>query len=98
MMIITSAMSCDLGWRKVFWVVMSTLAEIATAIRRLPPGEQEELLRQLQEMVNRHRGKPGAEAREQWMDRLDDLRARLHSGSQRLTTEQILTESREERA
>jgi hypothetical protein len=76
---------------------MSTLTEIETAVDRLPPAEQEELLHHLAATVRRRRGAAGPAVAEQWMKRLDALRASIGSGNQTLTTEQILADAREGR-
>jgi hypothetical protein len=75
---------------------MSSLAEIESAVDRLSFEEQEALLRHLAMKVRRQNcgTKPAAE---EWMDRLDTLRASIDSGRRTLTTDQILAESREER-
>ena len=74
---------------------MSTLAEIETAVDGLPLEEQEALLRRLALSVQRRRGTWTPGAAEQWMSRLDALRASIGSGTQTLTSEQIIAEGRE---
>jgi CHAD domain-containing protein len=76
---------------------MSTLAEIETAVDQLPLADQEELLHRLTVAVRRRRAAVSPAAMEQWMDRLDALRASIGSGRQTLTTGQIIAEGREER-
>ena len=77
---------------------MSTLVEIETAIRRLSLAEQQQLLSHLEKLVHRPRVDSGAQVRDHWMGRLKHLRAAIGAGSQTLTSEGILNESREERA
>ena len=77
--------------------MMTTLAEIETAIHALAPPDQERLLRDLERLVQGRRTAPGPQAREQWMNRLENLRASIDAGGQKLSSEQILAESREER-
>jgi len=76
---------------------MTTLAEIEKAVERLPLEEQEQLLRHLGTRVRQQRRAADPTSREQWMTRLDGLRASIGTGLEALTTEQILAESREER-
>ena len=76
---------------------MSTLAEIESAVDRLPPEEQEELLQHLTATVRRRRGAAGPAVTEEWMKRLDALRASIGTGSRTLTSEQILEDAREGR-
>ena len=77
--------------------IMTTLAEIEAAIHTLAPPEQERLLRDLERLVQGRRATPGPQAREQWMSRLENLRASIDTGGQKLSSEQILAEAREER-
>jgi hypothetical protein len=90
-------LACRHIQRLVLYLVMSTLAEIESAVRRLPLAEQEQLLRHLGKQVRRHRTPTSSVGRAQWMSRLDQLRASIGSGAQTLSSEQILSESREER-
>jgi hypothetical protein len=76
---------------------MSTLSEIESAVDQLPLVEQEQLLRHLATRLRRQRGLAGLALREQWMNRLDELRASIDSGRQTVDSESILEESREER-
>jgi hypothetical protein len=76
---------------------MSTLAEIESAVDRLPPEQQEALLHHLAATVRRRRGAAGPAAAEQWMQRLDALRASIGSGTQAIASEEILEAAREER-
>ncbi|HZL35355.1 MAG TPA: hypothetical protein VFC78_08595 [Tepidisphaeraceae bacterium] len=76
---------------------METLAEIESAVDRLPLEQQQALLHHLGASVRRQCGGLPSSVREQWMNRLDELRRSIGSGKQALTTEQILAESREER-
>jgi hypothetical protein len=76
---------------------MSTLAEIESAVYRLPLAEQEELLRQLARRLRARRAAAGPVSREQWMARLEALRDSIGTGKQTLSSEQILEELREER-
>jgi hypothetical protein len=74
---------------------MSTLTEIETVVERLPLAEQEELLRHLEAKLRR--GSTTASAsREDWMRRLQSLRASIGSGTSTLTGEQILVDLRED--
>ena len=77
--------------------LMSTLTEIETAVDNLPPEQQQELLRHLAATVRRRRSAADPAAVKQWMERLDTLRATISTGRQTLTTEQTLTDAREER-
>jgi hypothetical protein len=75
-------------------LAMTTLAEIESAINLLAPAEQEALLLHLEARVRRHQSNSGAAEREQWMDRLDALRASIGSGIH--GSEQMISESRDE--
>jgi hypothetical protein len=76
---------------------MSTLPEIETAIYRLPLSEQEKLLNHLLIRVRHERSAAAPALLEQWMGRLEALRASIGSGSVTIPSEQILAEAREER-
>ena len=76
---------------------MSTLTEIEIAVDSLPPEQQQELLRHLAATVRRRRSPSYPASVEQWMERLDRLRATISTGHQTMTTEQIFSDAREER-
>ena len=76
---------------------MSTLTEIENAADQLPPEEQEKLLHHLTAALRRRKSVPSSSIAEDWMKRLDALRASVGSGQHTLASDQILTDSREGR-
>ncbi len=76
---------------------MSTLTEIENAADRLPPEEQEKLPLHLSAALRRQKSVPGSSIAQDWMTRLDTLRASVGSGQHTLASDQILTDSREGR-
>lgn len=78
--------------------VMSTLSEIEAAVDRLPLAQQEQLLRYLDRKVHNRQPLEGG-SREQWMNRLDQLRKTMGTNGSRSTrpTQQVLDELREDR-
>jgi len=75
---------------------MTTLTEIQAGIDRLPVAQQEELLRHLQARLRRQGRVITPAARREWMQRLSALRAATGSGTMTVSSEQILTELRED--
>jgi hypothetical protein len=75
---------------------MSTLTEIESAVDQLSREQQEVLLKHLSDKLSSRKGM-SSESVQQWMDRLDALRASIGTGRQSVSTDQILDESREER-
>jgi hypothetical protein len=73
-----------------------SLTEIETAVQQLSMPEQEELLRHLEETLRRKRSASSPESREAWMHRLQTLRASVSTGTQSLSSEQILADLRED--
>jgi hypothetical protein len=81
----------------VYRFVMRTLSELETVVDCLPLAEQEELLRHLEAKLRHQRNSAASPAaREEWMRRLDVLRAQISAGNPRLTSEQIISELRGE--
>lgn len=76
---------------------MATLAELERAVEQLPLAEQEELLRHVSTRVRQLRAGADAARLEQWMSRLDALRAAIGTGRTSLSAEHLLDELREER-
>lgn len=75
---------------------MSTLSELERVVDRLSVAEQEELLRHLEARLHRQRGATGSAPHDDWMRRLDALRASIGLGKSNLSGEQALAELREE--
>ena len=75
---------------------MKTLSELETVVDCLPLAEQEELLRHLEARLRHQRSAGNSASREEWMRRLDALRAQIGAGAPRLTGEQIIAELRGE--
>jgi hypothetical protein len=74
-----------------------SLTEIETAVGQLSIAEQEELLRHLHSKLGRRRNSPDQAAREEWMKRLDALRASIDTGKPSVSSsEEILTDLRGE--
>ena len=71
------------------------LQEIQTAIDLLPREDKESLLHHLEMSLHQQAASERSSA-EQWMRRLDELRASIGTGSIKLTVEDILADSREE--
>jgi hypothetical protein len=82
--------------RGVYGFGMSTLSELEGVVDRLSVAEQEELLRHLEARLHRHGAMPGRTPHDDWMRRLDSLRASIDSGSSNLSGERVLAELREE--
>jgi hypothetical protein len=80
----------------VYRFVMSTLTEIEAVVDRLSLADQEQLLRHLEASLRGRQNNGAASSRRDWMQRLDALRNSISSGTTTLTSEQILTDLREE--
>jgi hypothetical protein len=77
---------------------MPTLTSVEEAVASLPLIEQEKLLRSLAQRL--HKTSPGAkhETREEWLSRLDKLRASVGTGKIGPSTEEILDDLRADRS
>ena len=75
---------------------MSNLSEVETVVDRLTPAEQEQLLRRLETKLRRPQNADAWPSREDWMQRLDALRASIGSGTPASNSEQIFADLRED--
>jgi hypothetical protein len=76
---------------------MSTLAEIASAAKRLPLHEQQELVKQLTSKPPVQPRVFTREEREAWVAELAEFAKRSSTGRNSITVDQIIEESREDR-
>ncbi len=72
-----------------------SLAELETVVESLSEAEQDELLRHL-EARRQRRNVPKPPSAQEWMQRLDALRASLDTGRCTVSGEQIIDELRED--
>ena len=75
---------------------MSTVAQMESAIERMPAEEQQQLLQWLRAHCSNAAPSPPRDGRSVWLARLARLRARLATGKAAPTVEQLLDEDRGE--
>lgn len=78
---------------------MSTLIQIESAVAELPPQDQWMLLAWLQGRLSAAAKVQAtkANAREEWLTELSELRANTHTGGQGIPMQQLMDELREDR-